>query len=77
MAEDLFDSTVTDTEFDVIDEMTNALDDMDSALKRAETEVVTEKVAYLRFLLKDLGDVLSGEYEDLRRRRFITKGTTK
>jgi len=75
MVDDLFDSTVTDTEFDIIEEMANTLDDMDSALKRAETDAVTEKVAYLRFLLKDLGDVLSGEYADLRRRRFITKGT--
>jgi len=75
MVEDPFDSTVTDTEFDIIEEMANTLDDIDSALKRAETDAVTEKVAYLRFLLKDLGDVLSGEYADLRRRRFITKGT--
>jgi hypothetical protein len=75
MVDDLFDSTFTDTEFDVIEEMTNAVDDIDGALKRAETDVVTEKVAYLRFLLKDLGDALSGEYEGLRRRRFITKGT--
>ncbi|MEJ2724716.1 MAG: hypothetical protein P8175_08735 [Deltaproteobacteria bacterium] len=75
MADDPFDSTVTDTEFDVIEEMGNALDDMDSALKRGETDAVTEKIAYLRFLLKDLGDILSGEYADLRRRRFITKGT--
>jgi hypothetical protein len=75
MVDDPFDSTFTDTEFDVIEEMTNTVDDIDGALKRAETEVVTEKVAYLRFLLKDLGDALSGEYEGLRRRRFITKGT--
>jgi hypothetical protein len=75
MVDDPFDSTVTDTEFDIIEEMANTLDDIDSALKRAETDAVTEKVAYLRFLLKDLGDVLSGEYADLRRRRFITKGT--
>ena len=75
MVDDPFDSTFTDTEFDVIEEMTNALDDIDGALKRAETDAVTEKVAYLRFLLKDLGDALSGEYAGLRRRRFITKGT--
>jgi hypothetical protein len=75
MVDDLSDSTFTDTEFDVIEEMTTTVDDIDGALKRAETDVVTEKVAYLRFLLKDLGDALSGEYEGLRRRRFITKGT--
>jgi hypothetical protein len=75
MVDEQFDSTFTDTEFDVIEEMTNTLDDLDGALKRAETDAVTEKVAYLRFLVKDLGDALSGEYEGLRRRRFITKGT--
>jgi hypothetical protein len=75
MGDDPFDSTFTDTEFDIIEEMGTTLDDIDGALKRAETEAVTEKVAYLRFLLKDLGDALSGEYEGLRRRRFITKGT--
>jgi len=75
MAEDSLDSTVTDTEFDIIDEMTSTLDDIDGAIKRAETDLVQEKVAYLRFLLKDLGDVLSGEYAGLRLRRFITKET--
>ncbi|MGD2127016.1 MAG: hypothetical protein PVG99_13105 [Desulfobacteraceae bacterium] len=75
MSENPIDSTVTDTEFDVIEEMMNTLDDIDRAFEDSETDSVREKVDYLKFLLQDLGDALSGEYANLRRRRFITKKT--
>lgn len=73
MTSDLDDSTVIDSEFDIIEEMRTILDDLDMALEAGELDSVPEKMGYLRFLLKDLGDALSGEYEALRRRRFITK----
>ncbi|MBU2497633.1 MAG: hypothetical protein KKE57_01915 [Proteobacteria bacterium] len=69
------DSTVIDAEFDIVEEMRTTLDDLEMAFEAGETTSVPEKMAYLRFLLRDLGDALSGEYEDLRRRRFITKET--
>jgi len=73
MTGDHRDSTIVDTEFDIIEEMGNVVDEIGRAIEKAETASVSESVAYLRFLLKDLGEALSGEYEGLRRRRFITK----
>ena len=73
MTGDHRDSTIVDTEFDIIEEMGNVVDEIGRAIEKAETASVSEGVAYLRFLLKDLGEALSGEYEGLRRRRFITK----
>ena len=75
MAADHRDSTIMDTEFDILEEMGTIVDDIDRAFEQADTASVPESLAYLRFLLRDLGDVLSGEYEGLRRRRFITKQT--
>jgi len=75
MTADHRDSTIMDTEFDIIEEMGTTVDDIDRAFEQAETDSVPESLAYLRFLLRDLGDALSGEYEGLRRRRFITKQT--
>lgn len=71
MAEDYESSTVIDTEFDVIDELKQAVDDIVKALP-GEKELL-DKADYIKFLIKELDDGLSGDYEGLRRRRFITK----
>jgi hypothetical protein len=71
MAEKYESSTVVDTEFDVIDELTRVLDEVDNGLSNQED--LLEKTTYMRFLINELADSLSGNYEPLRRRRFITK----
>jgi len=71
MAEDYQSSTVIDTEFDVIDELRQAVEDIVKALP-GDKELL-DKTDYIKFLIKELEDGLSGEYEVLRRRRFITK----
>jgi hypothetical protein len=71
MTKDYESSTVVDTEFDAIEEMTGALDEIEKAL--AGNPDLLEKTAYMRFLIKELADNLAGGYEALRRRRFITK----
>jgi len=68
-------STEMDREFDIIDELKTALSDIDEALEQSKTEELPDKVSYLRALVDDLDDVLSGEYEGLRRKRFIIKRT--
>lgn len=71
MAEEYESSTVIDTEFDVIDELKGAVDDIEKALQ--DNKELADKMDYIKFLIKELDDGLSGEYEVLRRRRFITK----
>jgi hypothetical protein len=73
MAKEYESSTVVDTEFDIIEELTGTLDEIEEAL--GDQEDLLEKTAYLRFLIEELDDGLSGQYEALRRRRFITKKT--
>jgi hypothetical protein len=68
-------STVLDNEFDVIVELRGTVDELDDELGRLEAPSAKEKVPYLRFLIKELEDALSGEYEWLRHMRFITKKT--
>jgi hypothetical protein len=71
MAEEYESSTVIDTEFDVIDELKGAVEDIEKALQG--NKELLDKTDYIKFLIKELDDGLSGEYEGLRRRRFITK----
>jgi hypothetical protein len=71
MAEEYKSSTVIDTEFDVINELSGAAMDIEKAL--GENKELLEKMDYIKFLIKELDDALSGEYAVLRRRRFITK----
>ena len=69
------DSTEMDTEYDIIDELTNTLEEIEKTCKSAKQKVVMERISYMKFLLKELGHSLSGEYEELRRKRFIIKKT--
>jgi len=63
----------TDTEFDVVDELKATVTDLDKQLKSYGNNKITEKISYLRFLINELDDTLSGEFETLRHKRFITR----
>jgi hypothetical protein len=69
-------STEADTEFDIVQELKGVADDFEKAICMPEPEDLLGKISYLRFLLGELDDALSGEYEELRLRRFITKKTS-
>lgn len=69
-------STETDTEFDIVNELRGALEGVEKAFNEGQKDDFSEKISYLKFLVKELDDSLSGQYEDLRRRRFITKRST-
>ena len=66
-------STETDTEFDIVQELKGTVEAIEKDLGQGEKGDFSEKISYLKFLLRELDDSLSGQYEDLRRRRFITK----
>jgi hypothetical protein len=73
MAENFGDSSQMLREFDLVEEMEKTLDEVEKAFEIDEIEVIPDKLSYLRFLVKDLDDVLSGENEPLRYRRFTIK----
>jgi thymidylate synthase len=75
MSEEFSSSTVSDTEFDIVDELKATADDLEKELKASGSKKITEKISYLKFLINELDDTLSGKYEALRRKRFITKKT--
>ena len=75
MSEEFSSSTVTDTEFDIVDELKATVTDLEKELKPSGNKKATEKFSYLKFLINELDDTLSGEFEALRRKRFITKKT--
>jgi type I restriction-modification system DNA methylase subunit len=75
MSEEFSSSTVSDTEFDIVDELKATADDLEKMLKASGDKKVVEKISYLRFLINELDDTLSGEFQTLRRKRFITKKT--
>ena len=75
MAKEFSSSTVTDTEFDIVDELKATVTDLEKELKPSGDKKITEKITYLRFLVDELDDTLSGELQTLRRKRFITKKT--
>jgi len=73
MSEEHSSSTVTDTEFDIIDELKATLGELEKELKPSADKRVTERFEYFHFLIHELDDTLSGKFEALRRKRFITK----
>jgi len=66
-------STVADVEFDIINELNKTLDEIGKSLEALDIHGVKDNYPYLRFLISELEESLSGEYENLRYRRFITK----
>jgi len=73
MQEILSDSTELDREFDIIAELKDTVDELDEINGNIEVKNLKEKVFYLGFLIRELEDNLSGEYEQLRYRRFISE----
>ena len=73
MSEEFSSSTVMDTEFDIVDELKRTVTDLENEQKPSGNKKTTEKFSYLKFLINELDDSLSGEFEALRRKRFITK----
>ena len=66
-------STEVDVEFDIINELNQTLDEMGKSIEELDIHGVKNSYPYLRFLVKELEESLSGEFESLRYRRFITK----
>jgi hypothetical protein len=75
MADEFSSSTVTDTEFDIVEELKATAADLEREVEPRATEKTSEKLSYLKFLINELDDTFSGEFEGLRRKRFITKKT--
>jgi hypothetical protein len=75
MSDEFSSSTVTDTEFDIVEELKATATDLEKELKPSCNQKTSEKFSYLKFLISELEDTLSGEFEALRRKRFITKKT--
>ena len=68
-------STVADVEYDIIKELQTLTDGIEKSLDESDTNGVRDKLPYLRHLIDDLEEVFSGDFENLRYRRFITKKT--
>ena len=66
-------STELPRQFDIVMEMEKTLDEMDRDIDINNIDDFCDLLSYLRFLVKDLDDIFSGEYEDLRNRNFIVK----
>ena len=66
-------STELPRQFDIVMEMEKTLDEMDRDIDINNIDDFCDLLSYLRFLVKDLHDIFSGEYEDLRNRNFIVK----
>ncbi|MGD9074114.1 MAG: hypothetical protein PVJ69_02790 [Desulfobacteraceae bacterium] len=66
-------STEVDVEFDIIKELNKTLDEMGKSIDALDIHGVKDSYPYLRFLVEELEESLSGEFENLRYRRFITK----
>ena len=60
-------------QFDIVMEMEKVLDEIDREIDMENLNDVGELLSYLRFLVKDLDDIFSGEYENLRNREFVLK----
>ena len=74
--EEIDTTTEMDTEYDIVDEMIITLEEMEKKLQDSENvSVLEENLPYMKFLLKELDDTLSGEYDGLRWKRFIVKKT--
>ena len=60
-------------QFDIVTEMEKTLDEMDREIDIGNIDDFSDLLSYLRFLVKDLDDLFSDEYEALRNRKFIIK----
>lgn len=67
------DSKELSRKFDIVLEIEKTLNEIDDAFSIDETEDTPDKISYLKFLIKELDDIFSGEYESLRYRKFVIK----
>jgi hypothetical protein len=75
MSENTFDSTEMDTEYDIVNEIKEAVEKIEESLPELSRKMVSGDISYLKFLLNDLDDTLSGDFQNLRLKRFIVKKT--
>ena len=75
MSEEFSSSTVTDTEFDIVEELKTTATDLEKEMNSSGNKKMSERFSYLKFLINELDDTLSGEFKAIRRKRFITKKT--
>jgi hypothetical protein len=73
MTDDLSKTTEMDREFDIIDEFKKILDETNKAIEESKIDDLPDKISYLKFLVNELDNALSGEYVGLRSRRIIVK----
>lgn len=73
MTEDYNESVELPREFDIVAEIEKSLDEIEKAFELLETDDVPDKISYLKFLVRDLDDLLSGPNEPMRYRRFTIK----
>lgn len=73
MTEDYSESSELDREFDIVEELEKTLDEIEKAFELLETDDVPEKISYLKFLIRDLDSLFSGENEALRYRKFTIR----
>jgi hypothetical protein len=73
MTENFGESVELSREFDIVSEIEKSLDEIEKAFELMETDDVPEKISYLKFLIRDLDDLLSGENEPLRFRKFTLR----
>ncbi len=70
MTEEYGKSTELSREFDIVEELEKTVDEIEKAFEIQETDEVPDRISYLRFLIRDLDSLLSGDNETLRFRRF-------
>ncbi len=73
MTEDFGESVELSREFDIVAEIEKSLDEIEKAFELMEIDDVPEKISYLKFLIRDLDDLFSGENEPLRFRKFTLR----
>jgi hypothetical protein len=70
MTEEYGKSTELSREFDIVEELEKTVEEIEKAFEILETDEVPDRISYLRFLIRDLDSLLSGDHESLRFRRF-------
>ena len=53
-------TTELDREYDIVEELTAVIDEIEKTIERSETEKLEESFSYIRFLLEELNHTLSG-----------------
>jgi hypothetical protein len=66
-------TTKLETDIDVIDEFRATSNEIEEAVMDLGLEVIPEKISYLRFLLNDMDEALTGELAWVRHRRPFLK----